>query len=167
MMYRYGWNESVVGLTLAAVGAASIAVQSLVIGPVTRRVGERTELTLGLIFGVAGFLIFALAPTGLIFWLGIPLMALWGLEGPACMALMSRLVGSSERGRLQGAISSVAGIANLIGPFLFTLTFAFAIGSGQSFELPGAPFLIAAALLFFAAILARWVMRKQSVRPAA
>jgi DHA1 family tetracycline resistance protein-like MFS transporter len=167
MMYRYGWNESVVGLTLAAVGAASIVVQSLVIGPVTRRVGERTALTLGLIFGVAGFLIFALAPTGLIFWLGIPLMALWGLEVPACMALMSRLVGSSEQGRLQGAISSVAGIANLIGPFLFTLTFAFAIGSGQSFELPGAPFLIAAALLFFAAILAWWVMRKQSVRPAA
>jgi DHA1 family tetracycline resistance protein-like MFS transporter len=102
MMYRYGWNQSVVGLTLAAVGFASIIVQSLVVGPVIRRVGERAALMLGLMFGVAGFLIFALAPTGLIFWLAIPLMALWGLEGPACMALMSRLVGSSEQGRLQG-----------------------------------------------------------------
>jgi MFS transporter, DHA1 family, tetracycline resistance protein len=167
MMYRYGWNQSVIGLTLAAVGFASIIVQSLVVGPVIRYVGERTALMLGLMFGVAGFSIFALAPTGLIFWLAIPLMALWGLEGPACMALMSRLVGSSEQGRLQGAISSVAGVANMIGPSLFTLTFAFAIGSGQNLGLPGAPFLIAAALLFFAAILAWWVMRKQSLRSAA
>jgi MFS transporter, DHA1 family, tetracycline resistance protein len=166
MMYRYGWNQSVIGLTLAAVGVASIVVQSLVVGPVTRRVGERVALIFGLIFGVIGFSVFALAPTGPIFWLGIPLMALWGLEGTAGMALMSQLVGSSEQGRLQGAISCAAGIANLIGPLPFTLTFAFAIGNGRNLELAGAPFLIATGLLSLAAILAWWVTRKLSVRPA-
>ena len=155
MMYRYGWNESIVGLTLAAVGAASIIVQGLVVGPVTRWVGERAALMLGLVFGVGGFLIFALAPNGLIFWLAIPVMALWGLEGPACMALMSRLVGASEQGQLQGANASVTGIANLFGPGLFTLTFAFAIGGGREFNLPGAPFLIASLLL--AAAVAAWL----------
>ena len=89
---------------------------------------------------MSDFLIFAFAPTGLIFWLGVPVMALWGLEGPACMALMSRLVGGSEQGRLQGANASVTGIANLFGPGLFTLTFAFAIGGGREWHLPGAPF---------------------------
>jgi MFS transporter, DHA1 family, tetracycline resistance protein len=166
MMYRYGWNQSVIGLTLAAVGVALIVVQSLVVGPVTRRVGERAALILGLIFGVVGFSVFALAPTGPIFWLGIPLMALWGLEGTACMALMSRLVGSSEQGRLQGAISCAAGIANLIGPLPFTLGFAFAISNGRNLELAGAPFLIATALLFLAALLAWRVTRKLSVSPA-
>ena len=160
MMYRYGWNESLVGLTLAAVGVASIVVQGLVVGPVTRWVGERAALMLGLVFGVGGFLIFALAPTGLIFWLAIPVMALWGLEGPACMALMSRLVGSSEQGQLQGANASVTGIANLFGPGLFTLTFAFAIGGGREFNLPGAPFLIASFLLAAAAV-AAWLATRE------
>jgi DHA1 family tetracycline resistance protein-like MFS transporter len=160
MMYRYGWNESLVGLTLAAVGVASIIVQGLVVGPVTRWVGERAALMLGLVFGVGGFLIFALAPTGLIFWLAIPVMALWGLEGPACMALMSRLVGASEQGQLQGANASVTGIANLFGPGLFTLTFAFAIGGGREFNLPGAPFLIASLLLAVAAVAAWLATRK-------
>jgi DHA1 family tetracycline resistance protein-like MFS transporter len=160
MMYRYGWNESLVGLTLAAVGVASIVVQGLVVGPVTRWVGERAALMLGLVFGVGGFLIFALAPTGLIFWLAIPVMALWGLEGPACMALMSRLVGASEQGQLQGANASVTGIANLFGPGLFTLTFAFAIGGGREFNLPGAPFLIA-SLLLAAAALAAWLATRE------
>jgi DHA1 family tetracycline resistance protein-like MFS transporter len=160
MMYRYGWNESLVGLTLASVGVASIVVQGLVVGPVTRWVGERAALMLGLVFGVGGFLIFALAPTGLIFWLAIPVMALWGLEGPACMALMSRLVGASEQGQLQGANASVTGIANLFGPGLFTLTFAFAIGGGREFNLPGAPFLIASFLLAAAAV-AAWLATRE------
>ena len=160
MMYRYGWNESIVGLTLAAVGAASIIVRGIVVGPVTRWVGERAALMLGLVFGVGGFLIFALAPNGLIFWLAIPVMALWGLEGPACMALMSRLVGASEQGQLQGANASVTGIANLFGPGLFTLTFAFAIGGGREFNLPGAPFLIASLLLAAAAV-AAWLATRE------
>lgn len=159
MLYRYGSNERIVGLTLAGVGFASIIVQGAVVGPVTKRIGERAALMLGLAFGVAGFLVFALAKTDAEFWIGIPLLALWGLESPACMALMSRLVGGSEQGRLQGANSSVTGIANLFGPALFTQTFAFAIGAGRDWQLPGAPFLIATLLLALAGILALWVTR--------
>ncbi len=159
MMYRYGWNERVVGLTLAGVGIASIIVQGAVVGSVTKRIGERAALMLGLAFGVVGFLVFALAQTSMEFWVGIPLLALWGLESPACMALMSRFVSSSEQGQLQGANSSVTGIANLFGPGLFTLVFAFAIGTGRDWQLPGAPFLIATVLLAFAAILAGRVTR--------
>jgi DHA1 family tetracycline resistance protein-like MFS transporter len=162
MLYRYGWNERIVGLTLAGVGVASMIVQGAVVGPVTKRIGERAALMVGLAFGVVGFLVFAVAKTGTEFWIGIPLLALWGLESPACMALMSRLVSGSEQGRLQGANSSVTGIANLFGPALFTQTFAFAIGTGQDWQLPGAPFLIATLLLVLAAILALWVTRTRT-----
>jgi len=159
MFYRYGWNQSVVGLTLAGVGIASIIVQGAVVGPVTKRIGERAALLLGVAFGVAGFCVMALAQSGIVFWFGIPLLALWGLESPACMALMSRFVSASEQGRLQGANASVTGIANLLGPGLFTQTFAFAIGAGRDLNLPGAPFLIATLLLAVAGILAFRVTR--------
>jgi DHA1 family tetracycline resistance protein-like MFS transporter len=159
MLYRYGFDQRTVGLTMAGVGIASIVVQGAVVGPVTKRIGERAALMLGLGFGVLGFLVFALAQTGGEFWLGIPLLALWGMESPACMALMSRVVSAQEQGRLQGANSSVTGIANLFGPVLFTQVFAFAIGTGGNWQLPGAPFLIATLLLALAGILAWRVTR--------
>jgi DHA1 family tetracycline resistance protein-like MFS transporter len=75
------------------------------------------------------------------------------------MALMSRAVSASEQGMVQGANSSITGIANLLGPGLFTLTFAFAIGAGRDWHQPGAPFLIAMLLLALAAITAWQVTR--------
>jgi DHA1 family tetracycline resistance protein-like MFS transporter len=56
-------------------------------------------------------------------------------------------VAPTEQGRLQGASSSLRGIAGLLGPILFTQTFAVSIGSGATWHVPGAPFLLAATLL--------------------
>jgi MFS transporter, DHA1 family, tetracycline resistance protein len=162
LMYRYGWGERLVGLTLAFVGISSIVLQGAVVGPVTKTIGERAALMLGLAFGVAGFLVFALARTGIEFCMCIPLLALWGLEGPASMALMSRLVGASEQGQLQGANASVTGIANLFGPALFTQTFAVAIGSGRDVYLAGAPFLLATLMIAAAGILAWFATRARA-----
>jgi MFS transporter, DHA1 family, tetracycline resistance protein len=159
MLYRYGWDQSTVGLTMAGVGVASIVVQSSVVGPATKRIGERAALLLGIAFGIAGFLMIAVAGKGWMFWLAIPLLALWGLESPASLSLMSRLVGETEQGRLQGANSSITGIANLFGPGLFTLVFAFAIAPAHDWQLPGAPFLIAGWLLALGGIIAWRVTR--------
>jgi DHA1 family tetracycline resistance protein-like MFS transporter len=107
MLYRYGSNERIVGLTLAGVGFASIIVQGAVVGPVTKRIGERAALMFGLAFGVAGFLVFALAKTDVEFWIGIPLVELWGLESPACMALMSRLAAARSRAGFRAPIQAL------------------------------------------------------------
>lgn len=159
MSYRYGWDESIVGLTMAGVGICAIIVQAGVVGPITRRFGERSTLLIGLAFGVAGFLIFGVAATGIEFWLGIPLMAMWGLASPSLLGLMSGRVGASEQGQLQGANASIMGIANLIGPGLFTQIFAIGIATDRRWEMPGAPFVLAALLLVGAAIVARQTTR--------
>jgi MFS transporter, DHA1 family, tetracycline resistance protein len=156
--YRYGWNERMVGLTLAGVGACSALVGGLVVRPVVRRFGERRSLITGLLFGAVGFAIFGLAPTGWIFWIGIPVMSLWGLTSPAAQGLMTRRVSPGEQGQLQGANSSLMGFAGLIGPFLFTGIFAHFI-SPPAWWLPGAPFLLAAALLALAIPVASAVAR--------
>ena len=148
--YRYGWDSKTVGLTLALVGICSMVVQGTAIGPIVKRFGERQALLLGLGFGVAGFLIFGIAPTGSWFWLGIPVMSLWGIAGAATQALMTRLVAPDQQGRLQGATGSVQSVSQLLGPFVFTLTFAYFIGAHAPIKLPGAPFLLASALLALA-----------------
>ena len=88
--YRYGWDEKTVGLTLAMVGICAMVVQGAAIGPIVKRFGERNALLLGLGCGAVGFLIFGAAPTGHLFWLGIPVMALWGVAGAATQGLMTK-----------------------------------------------------------------------------
>jgi DHA1 family tetracycline resistance protein-like MFS transporter len=147
--YRYGWNERMVGLALAGVGVCSALVGGVMVRPVVRRFGERRSLIAGLVFGAAGFAIFGLAPTGWVFWIGIPVMSLWGLTSPAAQGLMTRRVSPSEQGQLQGANSSLMGLAGLVGPLVFTAAFAHFIGP-SAWHIPGAAFLLAAALLVLA-----------------
>jgi DHA1 family tetracycline resistance protein-like MFS transporter len=152
--FRYGWDATTVGLTLALVGVCSMAVQGAAIGPIVRRLGERRALLLGLGSGAAGFLIYGVAPTGPLFWIGIPVMALWGVAGAAIQALMTQLVAPDQQGQLQGATASVQSVSQMLGPFLFTLTFAYFIGAQAPLKLPGAPFLLAALLLVAAMVIA-------------
>ena len=154
MMYRYGFDERTVGFTMAGVGLSAMIVQGGLIGPAVKRFGERATLLIGLAFGIMGFAAFGLAPTGLVFWLGIPVLALWGFANSATLGLMSHLVSPTEQGQLQGANASIMGIASLLGPGLFTQIFALFIGAGGNWHLPGAPFLLAALFVVVATFVA-------------
>ncbi|MGZ3457770.1 MAG: tetracycline resistance MFS efflux pump, partial [Archangium sp.] len=136
------------------VGLSSLVVQGGLVRPIVQRLGERSTLLLGLSCGAAGFALYGLAPTAVLFWLGVPVLALWGLFGPASQGLMSSRISQSEQGQLQGALSSLMGIAGMLGPALFTETFAYFIGARSDWGLPGAPFLLAALLLVLAVGLA-------------
>jgi DHA1 family tetracycline resistance protein-like MFS transporter len=163
--YRYGWDAKTVGLTLALVGICAMAVQGTAIGPIVRRFGERRALLLGLGCGAVGFLIFGAAPSGPLFWLGIPVMALWGVAGAATQALTTQLVAPHQQGQLQGATTSVQSVSQLLGPFLFTLTFAYFIGDRAPLKLPGAPFLLASALLLLALVIAARTLARRAKLP--
>jgi MFS transporter, DHA1 family, tetracycline resistance protein len=158
--YRYHWDQGMIGLSLAVVGICSAVVQGGLIGPIVARMGERRALMFGLIAGAAGFAIYGLAATSTMFWVGMPLMALWGVAGAATQGLTSARVGPSEQGQLQGALQGVRGIAGLIGPGLYTLSFAYAIGSGAGLGQPGLPYLIAAFCLLSALVIAWGVTRR-------
>jgi DHA1 family tetracycline resistance protein-like MFS transporter len=157
--FRYGWTAFDVGLMLAATGVANIVVQAVLVGPAVRYLGERGALLAGLAAGAAGFSIYGLAPESAVFWLGIPVFALMGLVQPGAQALMTRLVGPSEQGQLQGANSSIMGLTGIIGPGLFTLAFAWSIRGDRAAALPGLAVLIAAAMMAVALGLAAYVTR--------
>jgi DHA1 family tetracycline resistance protein-like MFS transporter len=162
MTFRYGWNERMIGITLAIIGGCTMVVQGFLIQKFVQQFGERAALYTGLVFGMAGFAGFGLAPTGYWFWAAIPALSMWGLAGAAILALMSRRVSPTEQGQLQGANASLIGIANMIGPAIFTTVYARAISPEHSFNLPGAPFLVATAILGLALIVGIWVTRARA-----
>jgi DHA1 family tetracycline resistance protein-like MFS transporter len=157
--YRYGWDERMVGLALAAVGVSSTIVSAALVGPLVKRLGNRRALLVGLLCGVLSFAGYGLAPTSVLFMACIPLGALWGIASPAMQALMTHHVDPARQGQLQGALSSLRGVTGMMGPLLFTQIFAVAVREAGSLHLPGAPYLLAAVLLVGATVVGLRVTR--------
>jgi len=152
--YRYGWGPQAVGYTLALVGVCNAFTQAWLVRKLVPKIGERSTLLIGLVFGFAGFAVMGLAGSGPVFLIGIPLLALWGMAGPATQALITHQVDPREQGRLQGAVTSLASLAGIFGPALFTQVFALFISYHAPLHAPGAPFLLSTALLILGWIVA-------------
>lgn len=162
----YGWDERVVGRVLGVVGVLSVIVNALLVKRVVAAIGERRALLAGLTCGLVGFAIYGVAPTGTVFLMGLPVMALWALAMPSTQALVTRQVGPEVQGRIQGALTSLGSLAGIIGPALYTAIFGWFIGPRAPAHLPGAPFLLAGLLLACALAVAWRYARAPAPGPA-
>ena len=153
-MYRYAWNQTTVGVSLAIVGICTAAISGGLTGRVVAWLGERRTLYIGQFFGAVGMTIAGLARGSALYLASIPVISIWNISFPAAQGMMTHRVSEREQGELQGAIQSLRSIAFIIGPFLFAQTFAWFIDPQRSFSIPGAPYYLAAAMLFVAMLLA-------------
>lgn len=144
---RFHWSATMLGIAMATIGVCYALVGGLLVKPVVGRIGERRALVAGIGFGVAGFLMLAFAGTGLVYFLAVPVISLWGLAAPATQGAQSRAVPPDQQGRLQGAATVLAAIAGIVGPGLFGGSFELALGAAGALHFPGLPFLLAALLL--------------------
>ena len=150
---RYGWSAWQVGSLLALVGLLDMGVQGLLVGPVVKRLGDRTTMVVGLCFGAIGIASMGLASTATLFIAAIFPNALWDLAMPTIQSLMTRHVSESEQGQLQGANNSVGAIAGVISPLFFGAIYSLSVGPKPTLPYIGTAFLIAAAILAGAALI--------------
>lgn len=148
----FGWSTGSIGLTLALVGIVAAINQATLVAPVVKRLGERRTLLASLVVAAAGLALMGI-DNGIFFLVAAVIISL-PMYQASSQALMTRRVGPAEQGELQGAVGSVRGISMLLGPALFSLTFAQFAGPWRSLGLIGAPWFLAALLytisLFFA-----------------
>jgi len=150
---RYGWSAWQVGTLLALVGLLDMGVQGMLVGPVVKRLGDRTTMVIGLAFGAVGILAMGLANNG---WLFIAAMfpnALWGLAMPTIQSLMTQRVSETEQGQLQGANNSVGSIAGIASPLFFGWVYSVSIGPAPILPFIGSAFVIGAVVLGGAAVM--------------
>ena len=151
--YRYGWSARQLGLTLACYGAGSTIASAFLIAPIVRRIGERSATLLGLSLGALSAMIIALAYTGSLFYISIPIASLAGIATPSLMAIASRKASDTEQGRLQGTLGSLQGIAMMVAPLVLSEIFAVAIQRGGR-AYAGVPFAFTSLVLCAALLLA-------------
>ncbi len=161
-LHRYGWGMGAVTTCLTAFGCCSFVVQAGLSGRLVRRFGEGKIVVFGVVCAVVGTAVFGLAPTGMLFAVGIPIMTVSGVAAPAVQSLMTRRVSASEQGRLQGANTSLQAVAGIIAPLLFgwvyTVSTTASATAGKA--VLGAPFLVASAFLLASVFLALNTQRK-------
>lgn len=160
---QFGLSTAQVGMLLAVAGGLDMVVQGLFVGPVTKRLGERATMILGLSGGAVGLAAMGFAPDTLWFALALLPNALWGLAMPTLQSLMTKLVSESEQGQLQGANMSVASIAGVASPLFFGWVYSATVADDTTLPFPGASFVIAAAILALGACLG-WAVARRAMR---
>jgi DHA1 family tetracycline resistance protein-like MFS transporter len=143
---RFGWSLPQVGLSFGVVGVATAVVQGGLIRAVMPRFSERRVLVAGICVSAAGFAAFGLATQGWMIYAIIVPFALGGLAGPATQALITREVGPSEQGELQGSLVGLSSLTAIVGPLVGTALLSRFGPADARPHVPGAPFLFAALL---------------------
>jgi DHA1 family tetracycline resistance protein-like MFS transporter len=150
---RFGWDTRMVGISLAVYGVSFAIGQALLVGPLIRRFGEHRAAHYGMWVDITTLAALGLVTSGTGALILTPITALGGVVTPALQALASRAAPPDAQGELQGVLSSLNALAMITSPLIMTATFsAFTAPSGTIYS-PGAPFLLAAALMVLCLIL--------------
>ncbi|MBS0386153.1 MAG: MFS transporter [Proteobacteria bacterium] len=134
------WGPRQVGYALAGLGVGAVLLQGGAAGRVSRGLGERTMLIVGLGLLVAGFGGMAAAHSESVLIVSLAVLVTGiGLATPALNALIAEQAAAEERGAVMGLSQSASALGRVIGP----------MGAGAIFDAfgHGAPFAIAATLM--------------------
>lgn len=143
----FGWQPSMVGVSLAAFGGGMVISQGLLIRRIVPRLGEHRSVMLGMMLNVLVFAAYGVVTEGWQVFLLVPLSSLAGIATPAMMGIMSRSVPDNAQGELQGITSSVGAVAVILSPVVMTQTFFFFTAEGAPVHFPASPFLLSALLV--------------------
>lgn len=158
---KFAWSEGDIGLSLAVVGICVAVVQGGLSGFFSKKLGNvKTSYFSFVMFVLAGIGI-GLAPQG---WMLYALMlpyALTGLAGPAIQAIMSNNTKDSEQGELQGTVTSVLSLSEILGPIIMMSLYSLTtVGLPEADRIYGTPYFAAALLIVFAGLLF-WLATKR------
>jgi DHA1 family tetracycline resistance protein-like MFS transporter len=157
-MYKFNWDEKMVGISLGVVGFLVALVQGLIIRYTSKKLGNERSIYIGLALYAIGMFLFAFASTGSLMMAFLLPYCLGGIAGPALQSIMSGSVSPREQGELQGSLTSIMSATSIIGPPLMTNTFYFFTHDQAPFLFPGAPFVLAGLFMFVSAVVAYFTL---------
>jgi MFS transporter, DHA1 family, tetracycline resistance protein len=134
-------------------------VQAGLAGRILAVIGERAGVYLEYAVMSVVMACYGLATHGWMIYGLIIVGAINNIGNPAAQALISKAVPADQQGAVQGAMTSVMSIANIVAPPIWGLLFAWSI-SPQHAPCPGLSFIIAGGVMLVALVLAWRTFRK-------
>jgi MFS transporter, DHA1 family, tetracycline resistance protein len=153
-MYRFKWDEKMVGISLGVVGLLVAIVQGGLIRYINPKLGNEKSIYTGLLLYAIGMFLFGMATQGWMMFVFLIPYCSGGIAQPALQAVMAGQVPPNAQGELQGALASLQSASAIVGPLVMNNLFFYFSQAEAPVYLPGAPFLLGALLLFIAFIVA-------------
>lgn len=163
-MFKFNWKEDMVGYSLSLSGILLAIVQGGLIRIVLPKLGYHRAVYIGLLIYMVSFLLFGLAGSGWMMFAILVIYSMGGIFGPSLQGIMSNQVPPTEQGELQGGMTSLISLSNIIGPLLMTGVFHHFSKKNTPFLFPGAPFFLAAFLTSISALLAIRAFRRSAAQ---
>jgi len=159
-MYKFHWDEKMVGISLGVIGLLVGLVQGVLIRWINPILGNEKSIYVGLALYTLGLSLFAMATESWMVFLFLIPYCLGGIAGPAMQAVISSKVDASEQGEIQGTLSSLMSASTIIGPPLMSSVFYYFTHNDAPFKFAGAPFVLGASLMLISTIIAFLSFRK-------
>ena len=160
-MYRFHWDEKMVGISLGAVGLLVGIVQGGLIRWTSPRLGSNKSIYLGLALYTLGMLLFAFATDSWMMFVFLIPYCLGGIAGPALQSVVSGKVPPNEQGEIQGTLASLMSASSIIGPPMMTNTFYFFTHKDAPFQFAGAPFILGGFLMLLSTVIAYYSLKEK------
>ncbi|WP_395091610.1 TCR/Tet family MFS transporter [Vaginella massiliensis] len=161
-MYKFGWDERMVGLSLAAVGMCVGLVQGFLVRWSNPKFGNAKNILAGLTINMIGLILFGFAEHSWLMFVFLIPYCIGGIAGPALQSEVTSYVDEDEQGQLQGTITSINSSTAIFGPVLMTSVFYYFTHDQAPFHFPGAPFVLAAFFQLVAVFLSYFSLKKHS-----
>jgi DHA1 family tetracycline resistance protein-like MFS transporter len=164
--YRFHWTNGMVGLSLTVVGVLIGGVQAGLTRVVNPRLGNERSIYLGMSFYTIGLVLFAFASQSWMMFAFLVPYCLGGIAGPSLQAVISGHVQPNHQGELQGALTSLMSVTNIIGPIMMAATFNYFTSDKAPFYFPGMHFLIGAVCMLMSTIIIYRVLSREKKQTA-
>lgn len=163
-MYRFGWNEKIVGISLAVVGLLVAVVQSVLVRIVNPRIGNEKSIYVGLAFYTIGLFSFAFASMGWMMFVFLIPYCLGGLAGPSLQSTLASLLPPNVQGELQGALTSLMSLTAIIGPLIMNNLFAYFTRPDSTIHFPGIAFFLGSLAMLSSLIISKLTFNRSNAR---
>lgn len=151
-IFRFGWDEKMVGISLGIVGLLVGIVQGGLIRVINPVLGNEKSIYVGMALYTFAMFLFAFASESWMMFVFLIPYCLGGIAGPALQAVVSAEVPANEQGEIQGTLTSLMSASSIIGPPLMSTIFYFFTHKEAPFQFPGAPFILGGILMFVATL---------------
>lgn len=125
--YRFDWNTTSVGMSLAALGVLHIFFQAVVAGTLAQKWGEKTTIILSISIDMMGCLLLAWVSQVWVILPALICLAAGGMGQPALQGYLSKSIDGNAQGKLQGTLVSLTNISGIIGPLCFAFIYHYSI----------------------------------------
>ncbi|HVZ96571.1 MAG TPA: TCR/Tet family MFS transporter [Chitinophagaceae bacterium] len=158
---RFQWSEKIIGFSLGVVGLIFALVQGVLIRFINPKLGNTKSVYAGFALYTIGLILFACATKGWMMFLFLIPYCFGGISGPALQSIITGHVPPNEQGELQGALTSLISISAIVSPVIMTGLFSYFTSGSAAIYLPGAPFILGAALMALGGLVAYKVLHKE------